>query len=68
MSECSRCLNEIYDLFIDLDAAEDQLDFPVLYTIAKTGVAKTSLEDPSDNLRPLFEAIVDHIPPPVGGP
>src|SRR3954452_7116978 len=55
-------LNEVYDLFIDLDAHEDQLDFPVLYTIAKTGLAKTSLDDPSDNLRPLFEAIVKHIP------
>src|SRR5499433_2106504 len=40
-------LNEIYDLFIDLDASEDQLDFPVLYTIAKTGVARRSLDDPS---------------------
>src|SRR5277367_5806491 len=40
-------LNEIYDLFIDLDADETQLDFPVLYAIAKNGVAKTSLEDPS---------------------
>jgi GTP-binding protein len=61
-------LNEVYDLFIDLDAQEDQLDFPVLYTIAKTGVARTSLEDPSDNLRPLFEAIVHHIPAPAGDP
>ncbi len=61
-------LNEIYDLFIDLDASEDQLDFPVLYTIAKTGVAKTALEDPSGDLRPLFEAIVRHIPPPAGDP
>ena len=55
-------LNEIYDLFIDLDAAEDQLDFPVLYSNAKLGIAKTSLEDPSDNLRPLFEAIIANIP------
>src|SRR5512147_2669170 len=39
-------LNEVYDLFIDLDASEDQLDFPVLYTVAKTGVAKKSLDDP----------------------
>src|SRR5262249_50419096 len=61
-------LNEVYDLFIDLDAHEDQLDFPVLYTIAKTGVAKTSLEDPSANLRPLFDAIVKHIPAPTGDP
>src|SRR4051812_42697521 len=51
-------LNEIYDLFIDLDATEDQLDFPVLYTVAKNGVAKLSLDDPSTDLRPLFEAIV----------
>ncbi|HEY7391585.1 MAG TPA: translational GTPase TypA, partial [Bryobacteraceae bacterium] len=59
-------LNEIYDLFIDLDATEDQLDFPVLYTVAKTGVAKRSLEDPSNDLRPLFDAIVQHIPCPKG--
>jgi GTP-binding protein len=59
-------LNEIYDLFIDLDATEDQLDFPVLYTIAKTGVARHSLEDPSNDLRPLFDAIVEHIPCPGG--
>src|SRR5579871_1125567 len=51
-------LNEIYDLFIDLDATEDQLDFPVLYTIAKTGIAKASMEDDSTNLKPLFDAIV----------
>ena len=61
-------LNEIYDLFIDLDAKEDQLDFPVLYTNARTGVAKTSLEDPSGNLQPLFDAILKHIPVPVGDP
>ncbi len=61
-------LNEVYDLFIDLDATEEQLDFPVLYCIAKTGVAKTSLEDPSETLEPLFKAIVEHIPPPAGDP
>src|SRR2546421_5740285 len=57
-------LNEIYDLFIDLDATEDQLDFPVLYTIAKTGVAKRSLDDPSTDLRPLFDSILENIPAP----
>ena len=67
-SRVQEVLNEIYDLFIDLDAVEDQLDFPILYTIAKSGVAKTSLDDPSDNLRPLFEAIVQHIPCPSGDP
>src|ERR1700721_2927724 len=61
-------LDEIYDLFIDLDATEDQLDFPILYTIAKTGVAKKSLEDDSTDLRPLFESILQNIPPPVGDP
>src|SRR5258707_8790127 len=59
-------LNEIYDLFIDLDATEDQLDFPVIYTNARTGVAKLSLEDESSDLRPLFETIVKHIPAPGG--
>src|SRR6202040_1981280 len=58
-------LNEIYDLFIDLDATEDQLDFPVLYTVAKTGVAKASMEDESTNLKPLFDAILKHIPAPA---
>src|SRR5215469_781603 len=61
-------LNEIYDLFIDLDAKIEQLEFPVLYTISKTGVAKTSLDDPSEDLRPLFEAILKHIPAPAGDP
>src|SRR5579864_7117605 len=53
-------LNEIYDLFIDLDAHEDQLDFPVLYTNAKLGTATTKLEQPGENLQPLFESIVQH--------
>src|SRR5579871_5976971 len=61
-------LNEIYDLFIDLDAAEDQLDFPVIYTNARAGLAKVNMEDNSENLQPLFEAIVKHIPPAPGDP
>jgi GTP-binding protein len=62
-------LNEIYDLFIDLDASEDLVDeFPVLYTNAKTGQASLSAGDAGDDLRPLFEAIVTHVPPPKGDP
>ncbi len=61
-------LDEIYDLFIDLDAQEDQLDFPVLYTNARTGVAHRSPGDASASLEPLFEAIVAAIPPPAGDP
>src|SRR5689334_22463935 len=61
-------LNEVYDLFIDLDATEDQIEFPVLYTIAKTGIAKKTMDDPSTNLRPLFDCIVDNIPAPKGDP
>jgi GTP-binding protein len=59
-------LNELYDLFIDLDACEEQLDFPVLYTNAKAGVASTSVNSPGENLRPLFDAIVATIPAPAG--
>ena len=61
-------LNEIYDLFIDLDADESQLDFPVLYAVAKNGVAKISLDDPSETLEPLFDAIVKSLPAPTGDP
>ena len=61
-------LNEIYDLFIDLDATEEQLDFPVLYTNAKIGTASRDASGGGDDLRPLFEAIVDHVPPPKGNP
>jgi GTP-binding protein len=61
-------LDEIYDLFIDLDATEDQLDFPVLYTNAKTGVAHCKVGDDSTTLQPLFEQIVTSIPPPAGDP
>jgi GTP-binding protein len=61
-------LNEIYDLFIDLDATEEQLDFPVLYTSARAGTSTASLEQPGEDLRPLFDAIVDAVPPPKGDP
>ena len=61
-------LNEIYDLFIDLDAEEEQLDFPVLYTNAKSGTASASPEGGGEDLKPLFEAILERIPEPAGEP
>ncbi|PYQ70319.1 MAG: translational GTPase TypA [Acidobacteria bacterium] len=61
-------LNEIYDLFIDLDANEDQLDFPVLYTNARIGTATRDPKDEGDDLRPLLDAVVEHVPPPRGNP
>ena len=60
--------NELYDLLIDLDATEEQLDFPILYTNARTGIALTDPEGEGSNLRPLFEAILAHIPPPTYDP
>ena len=59
-------LNEVYDLFIDLDAKDDQLGFPVLYTNAKAGTASTSLDSTGRDLQPLFDAILEHIPAPRG--
>jgi GTP-binding protein len=61
-------LNEIYDLFIDLDAAEGQLDFPVLYTSARAGTSTEDLAVPGEDLRPLFNAILDYVPAPKGDP
>jgi GTP-binding protein len=61
-------LDEVYDLFIDLDATEDQLDFPVLYTNAKAGTLRTEVDAEDGDLQPLFDAIVSHLPPPGGEP
>lgn len=61
-------LDEIYDLFIDLDAQEEQLDFPVIYAISRDGIAKERIEDEGDDLQPLFEAILRHIPAPIANP
>jgi GTP-binding protein len=59
-------LNEVFDLFCDLEASEAQTDFPVVYAVGKLGIAKTSLEDPSTTLDPLFDLIVSHVPAPTG--
>lgn len=61
-------LDEVYDLFIDLDAHEDQLDFPVLYTNARVGAAMLRLEQPGTDLRPLFDTIIAHLPGPEVDP
>jgi GTP-binding protein len=61
-------LDEVYDLFIDLDATEEQLDFPVLYTNAKAGIALTEPEGQGRGLVPLFEAILAAIPAPAYDP
>lgn len=61
-------LNEIYDLFIDLDATEEQLEFPVVYTNARAGIAKRALEDESEDLRPLFDLIMSALPGPLSDP
>ncbi|MDI6803186.1 MAG: translational GTPase TypA [Bacteroidota bacterium] len=57
-------LDEIFDLFLSLGAHDHQLDFPTIYCIAKLGIAKSELEEKSTDLVPLFEAIVNKIPPP----
>ena len=57
-------LNEVYDLFIDLDATEEQLEFPIVYANAKLGIAKLSMNEDAEDLRPLFELILQTIPSP----
>ncbi len=57
-------LNMIFDLFVTLEANDEQLDFPVLYSIGIEGVAKEELKDEGENLIPLFNKIIEHIPPP----
>jgi GTP-binding protein len=58
-------LDEIYDLFIDLDATDEQLEFPVLYAIGRDGIVQQTLEESSDNLHVLFDTIVEQIPAPA---
>jgi len=61
-------LDEIYDLFIDLDATEEQLEFPVLYAVGRDGIASTSLDESGTDLRPLFDIILKEIPAPSYDP
>jgi GTP-binding protein len=57
-------VDEIYELFLDLDATDEQIEFPILYAVSRDGTAKRKLEDASENLQPLFEQIVESIPAP----
>ena len=59
-------LNEAFDLFIDLEASDTQMDFPVIYAIGRDGVARRTMDDPSMTLQPLFETILEKVPPPKG--
>ncbi|MBN8586949.1 MAG: translational GTPase TypA [Rhodothermia bacterium] len=61
-------LNEIYDLFLDLDANDEQIEFPYLYAVAREGKCSDDLEKPLTDLKPLFETIINHVPPPAGSP
>ncbi len=61
-------VDETYELFFDLDAGEHQIDFPIVYTDARLGTATTDLAEPGLDLRPLFEVLLDHVPPPSYDP
>ncbi|MFZ5468449.1 MAG: translational GTPase TypA [Myxococcota bacterium] len=61
-------LDQVYSLYIDLGADDAQLEFPVLYAVARQGQASASLERPGTDLRPLFDAVLSHIPPPPAAP
>ncbi len=67
-ARCEEVLDEVYSLFIDLGANDEQIEFPVLYAIAREGVSGTSLDDIQPNLAPIFDAIVKYIPAPSGDP
>ena len=61
-----RVVNEIFDLFVALDANDEQLEFPVIYAAAKNGYSKYNLNDESTDMKPLFETIISHVPTPSG--
>ena len=66
-----KAVDKVLELFMDLNATDEQLDFPVIYASAKNGIAKMNLNDESDNIRCIFDTIIDHIKPPkceIDGP
>src|SRR4051812_8219841 len=64
-AEPHKVLDMVFDLFVELKATDEQLDFPIIYASAKNGFAKRELHDKSEDMTPLFEAIVKHVPPPT---
>jgi len=65
-ARCDWVINHTFDLFANLGATDEQLDFPIVYASALNGYATMDLENPSDTMRPLFETILSHVKPPVG--
>jgi GTP-binding protein len=63
-ARAAEVVDEIYELFLDLDATDEQIEFPILYAISRDGIAKKLLEEKSENLQPLFAQIVETIPAP----
>ena len=61
-------VDEVYELFIDLDADEDQIEFPIVYTVAKEGTATLDPDEPGADLKPLFELLLAHVPAPTHDP
>lgn len=59
-------LDMVFELFLSLGATDEQLDFPTVYAVAKQGIAKREVDDPSTTLEPLFDAIIQNVPPPPG--
>jgi GTP-binding protein len=65
-AEPDRVVDEVFDLFVQMDATEEQLEFATVYASAKNGFAKLGLDDPEENLQPLFETIIAEVPEPTG--
>jgi len=63
-ARANEVLQEVYDLFIELDATEEQLEFPVIYACARDGIAQMELDVAGDSLRPLLDAVIEHVPAP----
>ena len=67
-ARCNWVINQTFDLFANLGATDEQLDFPVVYASALNGFATLDLDKPSDTMRPLFETVLKHVQPPTGSP